>query len=61
MERGTEGHGVDNEKAIREIQKDDLQQVGLLIWTDAQDLRRVGLELEVNDGDRVVDGVVDCR
>lgn len=65
MERRAQGHRVDHELCVvRELQPDDLEQVGRGVRSDREHswrtLRvRIGVGLEVDDHDRVVDRMED--
>lgn len=44
---------------IRELEPDDLKQIPGVIGSDSKDLRRVGVRVEVDDGERVIESVED--
>ena len=60
MERWSEGHGVDGEEPlVGQVQDHHLEKVAGGVWPDDQDLGWVGIGVDVNDNQGVIDGVAD--
>jgi hypothetical protein len=57
MKLGAEGHRMDGEKIVGELEQDDLEEVAGLVWPDDEDLWRIGVGLEVDGDESVVDSV----
>jgi hypothetical protein len=57
MKLGAEGHRMDGEKIVGELEQDDLEEVASLVWPDDEDPGRIGVGLEVDGDEPVVDSV----
>jgi hypothetical protein len=62
VESWTERHGVDHEiDLFGELEPDDLRQIAGMVRSDREDLGRIGVEFQVDDGESMVEGVDDGR
>jgi hypothetical protein len=60
VEGRAERHGVDHEiDVLGELKPDDLKEVAGMVGSDRKNLRRVGIGVEVDDGERMVESVED--